>query len=197
MHDKTTLRDALNKYSWPFTSQIISILIKSCDIISRRYTLWRPWIWIGLNLEFHVYFYYSYCTAPFTRFKELGIPGPEATPVFGNTAYMIFKVNWVLMCLLSQTSAGQMLVYCSRGREKERPWERGCREGGPVTRSKFKYHRKWSRIQQAIVGYSPTGARWINGSDLIDLHSYEVKIFQAGTDTPWCNYNFCSFTVLS
>ena len=40
---------------------------------------------------------------------------------------------------------------------KREPWERGCREGGPVTRSKFKYHRKWSRIQQAIVDYSPTG----------------------------------------
>lgn len=148
----------------------------------------KSWV-SGTLFASNVCFYYRYCTAPFTFFKKLGIPGPETTPFFGSTASLIFQVNWVLMCLLSQTSAGQLLVDRLLLQRKGRRKILGTRFSWrwSSTRSKLKCHRKWSRIQHAAIG-----ARWINLSDLINLDSYEVKNFQAGTDTPWCNYNFVS-----
>ncbi|XP_067037448.1 cytochrome P450 3A8-like [Acropora muricata] len=56
--------------------------------------------WVSVSIGLLLLLIYRYCTAPFTRFKELGIPGPEATPVFGNTAYMIFKPNKLPTLLL-------------------------------------------------------------------------------------------------
>ena len=47
-----------------------------------------------------VLFFFSSCTAPFTFFKKLGIPGPETVPFFGNTASMIFKVNLICVSVI-------------------------------------------------------------------------------------------------
>lgn len=48
---------------------------------------------ISITVGLLILLIYRSCTAPFTFFKKLGIPGPETVPFFGNTASMIFKPN--------------------------------------------------------------------------------------------------------
>ncbi|XP_015764480.1 PREDICTED: cytochrome P450 3A29-like [Acropora digitifera] len=49
--------------------------------------------WVSFSIGLLLLLVYRYCTAPFTFFKKLGIPGPETTPFFGSTASLIFKPN--------------------------------------------------------------------------------------------------------